>query len=124
MTPSGEREEARSTDRFQWVGRVRKVRPGDHHVVGEVPGTVALVIDCEDESGEEMLGYFPEARRPKIGTRLGARGHFVVIDVPHESIPPEDRELLGPLEGCQVVQHQLEVTDWQVVSEDYDWLFD
>lgn len=50
---------------FLWVGRVRKVRPGDHHVVGEMPGKVALVIDCEDESGEQVLGYFAETRRPK-----------------------------------------------------------
>lgn len=114
-----------SSNRFQWVGRIRKVRPGDHHVVGEVPGKVALVIDCEDESGEEMLGYFAETRRPTIGARVGARGHYVVMDVPDEQIPPEDRELLGSLgAGCQVQQHQLDVSDWQVVSDDFDRLFD
>lgn len=122
MTP---RRRAMGTNGFQWVGRIRKVRPDDHHVVDELPGKVALVMDCEDESGGQMVGYFPETRRPRIGARVGARGHYLVIDVPHETIPPEERELLGPLgPGCQVVQHQLDVSDWQLVSDDYDWLFD
>ncbi|MCW8137579.1 MAG: hypothetical protein KIT58_01595 [Planctomycetota bacterium] len=107
--------------RFEWVGTVRKARAGSGHVVGEVPGKVALVI--ADVHAGECLGYFPRERRPRIGARIGARGAFVVMDVPPEQVAPEDRDW-ALLPGCQPVQHQLDVEDWTEVGEDYDWLFD
>ncbi len=109
-----------NADRFQKVGRIQKVRAGDRHVVGESPGKIPLVIAC-DEAGD-MLGYFPEGRRPRVGTRVGARGDYVVMDVPLERIPEDERGPLTP--GCKPVQYQLDVTEWEVVSDDYDWLFD
>lgn len=110
------------SERFQWVGVVKKARPGDGHVVGEVPGKVALVLH-DPEVGSECLAYFPRDRRPKVGVRVGARGEYVQVDVPPEAIPPEDREwMVGP--GCTAVQHQLDVAEWSVVSEDYDPFFD
>lgn len=105
--------------RYRAVGTIRKVRLGDHHVVGEIPGKVALVIVGE---ADDMLGYFPEARRPRVGTRVGAHGQHVEMDVPLAKVPLEDRKHLGP--GCRAVQHQLDVTDWEVVSDDHDWLLD
>lgn len=105
--------------RFEWVGTVRKVRAGDGHVVGETPGKIALVI--ADRHTGECLGYFSRERRPRVGARIGARGHFVVVDVPLEAIPPEDRWLAR---GGTPVQYQLDVAEWTVVSEDYDLYFD
>lgn len=105
--------------RFEWVGTVRKARAGSGHVVGEVPGKVALVI--ADVHAGECLGYFPRERRPRLGARIGARGAFVVIDVPPEDVAPEPRELAR---GGTPVQHQLDVEDWTEVGEDDDWLFD
>lgn len=106
--------------RYTFVGTIRKVRPGDPHVVGEIPGKIALVIDGEVDG--ELLGYFPSERRPRVGTRVGVHGQYVVMDVPLERIPLDERGPLFP--GCKPVQHQLDVTDWNVVSDDYDFLFD
>jgi hypothetical protein len=106
-------------ERFQCVGVVKKVRAGDCHVVGEVPGKVALVIEDPDAGG--CLGYFPRDRRPKVGARVGARGAFVEIEVPLERLSPEEREALC---GGTPVQFQLDVTEWSVVDDDYDPLFD
>ena len=107
------------TARFDCVGTIKKVRAGDGFVVGEVPGKIPLVI--ADPDAGDCLGYFSTARRPQVGTRIGARGTFVVMDVPLEAIPAEDRELakLG-----KPVQHQLDVEQWSKVSDDYDPLFD
>lgn len=104
---------------FRWVGYVRKVRAGDNHVVAEVPGKVPLVI--EDVHAGECLGYFPRERRPRVGARVGARGEFVVVEVPREAIAPEDLERIG---GGTPVQHQLDVAEWTQVSRDFDPLFD
>lgn len=106
-------------ERFNDVGTVRKVRPGDGHVVAEVPGKIALVM--VDPYAGERLGYFSRERRPKVGARIGARGDDVVVDVPPEAIAPEDRELarLG-----KPIQFQVDVTEWTVVSDDDDPLFD
>lgn len=106
-------------ERFEYVGTVRRVRPGDGHVVAEVPGKIALLL--VDPYAGEHLGYFARERRPKVGVRIGARGEHVVVDVPPEALAPEDRELarLG-----QPIQFQLDVTEWTVVSDDYDPLFD
>lgn len=68
------------SERFRWVGTVRKVRAGDGHVVGEVRDKVALVI--QDPDAGECVGYFDRGRRPRVGARIGACGHFVVVDVP------------------------------------------
>jgi hypothetical protein len=106
-------------ERFSFVGYVKKVRAGDNHVVAEVPGKVALVI--EDEFAGECLGYFSRERRPLVGARIGVRGEYVVVDVPLESIPPEDLERIG---RGKPVQHQLDVADWTKVSRDYDPMFD
>ncbi len=107
------------TARFEWVGTVKKVREGDPHVVGEVAGTVPLVL--ADPYGGETLCYFPCRRRPRIGAWIGARGESVVMDVPLEAIPPEEREWVG---NGKPVQFQLVVEAWAVVSDDYDPLFD
>lgn len=106
-------------ERFEWVGVVSKVRPGSRHVVGEVPGKVALVI--ADEELGECLGYFPRARRPRIGVRIGVRGPYVAMEVPLERIPPDEREGLF---GGTPMQHQLDVEDWEEVDDDFDPLLD
>lgn len=103
------------SSRFEWVGVVSKVRPDGRHVVGEVPGKVALLI--ADEELGECLGYFPRARRPRLGVRVGVRGDYVVMDVPLERIPPEERAALW---GGTPVQDQLDVEDWEEVDEDFD----
>lgn len=102
--------------RFDRVGTIRKVRAGDPYVVGEVPGKIPLVI-ADEEVGDWILGYFPRERRPQVGARIGARGQYVVMDVPLERIPPEEREWIG---NGNPVQFQLDVEEWAKVSEDYD----
>jgi hypothetical protein len=75
----------------------------------------------EDAHAGECLGYFPRERRPRVGARVGARGEFVVVEVPREAIAPEDLERIG---GGTPVQHQLDVAEWTQVSRDFDPLFD
>ena len=97
------------------------MRTGDGHVVADnVPGKVPLVISDPDVG--DRLAYFPKERRPTIGVRLGARGHWVVMDLPLAEIPPEDLKLLVGV--GKPVQFQLDVDGWTKVSEEYDWLLD
>jgi len=86
---------------------------------GEVPGRVALAI-CT-EYGDSTVAYFDPNRRPKVGTRVGVRGTWLVLDV---EIDPEHTDCPLCQLGGNAVDFQLEVDSWTVVPPGYDPLFD
>jgi hypothetical protein len=113
------------SERFDYVGYVKKVREGDRHIVANVPGKVALVIS--DMHAGDMLGYFPQDRRPKTGVRIGATGTWVQVEVPLSALDSEELADLcagGDTPTGTPLQSQLDVNGWSRVSEAYDPLFD
>jgi len=105
------------TRQFLYVGHVRRLRPRDKFLVGEVPGKIPLVV-CDLEIGP-VLAYFDAARRPKAGTKLGVRGSWVHMSEPAtlENTPPG-----FPISaGTRFLEDQVDVESWTRVSESYDW---
>lgn len=98
---------------FAYVGYVEQPAKHPYLVVEARPGMIPLAL-VNDEAGN-MLGYFPEDRRPKVGTRVGVQGSWVKAEVPLAPLSPGERRPPG-----KPVQFQLEVESWTPVSADYD----
>lgn len=108
------------TLQFVYAGRVRRLRPRDTFMVGEVPGKIPLVV-CDPDIGP-VLAYFDAKRRPKVGIKLGVRGTWVQMSEPatFENTPPG-----FPISaGMRCVQDQVDVEGWTRVSESYDWFME
>lgn len=105
---------------FNYGGRVRNLRPEDSFKLGEIGGKVPLVI-CDPDVGP-VLAYFDPARRPRVGMRVGAVGHWIRMSgsATTENSPPG----FPVCSSLNWVQIQLDVLAWQRLSANYDWVLE
>ena len=91
-----------SETKYTFVGRVIPCDPAVGHRIEPIAGKFPVVVD--DELGGQTVAYCAEP--PPVGARVGFRGQWIRTP-----------------ESPSGLQFQIDARRWEVVPDDYDWLW-